>query len=362
MNIQELVNSMRADGYFSDLATDRAAQFGTRTRRYIGAELLPERTVRLNAFREGSIKWRPILAGASTRFSPPTLKGGAISETMLIELAEADIEREMTGEDYDALLAYLGSSSTMQAMASITNFVDTTINLAMAELNELWRWQAIVDAEVDLRGVNGYREAVPYPDPAGHRFAATVQWSDDANDPMEDIHAAAELLTDKGLQPARIIASRDVVSILTKNAKVKARAGVAVISSTGQIQGAIGRATLDTLNAIMAQDSLPNIETYDLQWRTQDGSGYFLPRGTFVMIASSGRDETLDLADAEPIVLRDTLGYTAIGRAAGQSAPGKVIHVEQYNDKPPRIKAQGWETVLPVILEPDAIAVVHTIS
>lgn len=362
MNLQELVNQMRADGYFSDLANDRAAQFGTRARRYIGAEILPERTVDKNAYRETAIKWRPILAGASTRFSPPTMRGGAISESMLIELAEADIQRELTGEDYDALLAYLGRSATMQAMASITSFVDTTINLAMAELNELWRWQAIVDAQIDLRGVNAYRETVDLPNPSGHRFAATVQWSDDANDPMTDIHAAAEVLTGKGLTPSRIICSRDVVSILTQNAKVKARAGVAVISPTGQIQGAIGRATLDTLNAIMAQDNLPVIETYDLQWRTQDGSGYFLPRATFVMLASTARDQTLDLADEEPLVLRDTLGYTAVGRAAGQAAPGKVIHVEQFSDKPPRIMAQGWETVLPVILEPEAITVIHTIS
>lgn len=362
MNLQALVNQMRADGYFDQLAGDRLAQFGTKTRRLIGAELLPERTVMKNAYRETGIKWRPVLAGASTRFSPPTLREGKISESMMIELAEADIERELTGEDLDALIEYLNRTMTMEAMASVTNFVDVTVNMAMAELNELWRWQAIVDAEVDLRGANGYRDTVAYPNPTGHRFTATVTWSDDADDPFDDIHAAAELMEGKGLRLARIICSRDVVTKMVKNANIKARGGIAVISSTGQIQGAVGRMTMDGLNALMAMDSLPPIETYDLQWRTQDETGYFLPRGTMVLIAGTGRDETLDLADDEPIVLRDTLGYTAIGRAAGQSNAGKVINVESFSDKPPRVRAQGWETTLPVILEPEAICVISGIA
>jgi hypothetical protein len=56
------------------------------------------------------------------------------------------------------------------------------------------------------------------------------------------------------------------------------------------------------------------------------------------------------------------LGYTAIGRGAGQASNGRVIRAEAFDNKPPRIEAEGWQTALPVITEPEALAVISSIS
>ncbi len=146
------------------------------------------------------------------------------------------------------------------------------------------------------------------------------------------------------------------------NDTVKSRVGVAVVNPSGQIVSAAGRASLAAINGALQADGLPAIELYDLQYRTQSGTDYFLKRDAFVMLATTGRDEEIDLGDSEPLVMQNTLGYTAIGRAAGQSDSGRVIRAEPKQDKPPRIEAEGWQTSLPVVTDPEAISVIKGIS
>jgi len=66
--------------------------------------------------------------------------------------------------------------------------------------------------------------------------------------------------------------------------------------------------------------------------------------------------------DSEDEILPDTLGYFAIGRPAGQNTPGRVTHLASFTNKPPRIEAEGWQTSLPVIVEPESIGVIHSIT
>jgi hypothetical protein len=171
----------------------------------------------------------------------------------------------------------------------------------------------------------------------------------------------ADLLAGKGMTVSRIITSRPVLSIMAANNTVKTRTGIAVVNTSGQITSAAGRATREAINGILQSDGLPPIELYDRQYRTQSGTEYFLPRDVMVMVATTGRDVEVDLGDTINF-FGDTLGYTAIGRAVGQSAPGRVLFAEPKGDKPPRIEAQGWQTSLPVITEPEAIAVITDIT
>lgn len=352
---------MRADGVFATLARNPRAQFGTPSRRYLGAELLPERMVEENAYREEDVRYRTVIANDGTRYSPAQKKDGDIVGSMLVELGNSDIAREFTSRQYDALLRMLQRNASMEAMVEITNWLDTTVNLALVELLEKQRWEAIVEAEVTRQGDNEYEEVVAYPNPANHRAAQSAAWSTDTTDIFEDIFAMADLLAGKGYTVSRMITSRAVLSIMAGNNTVKTRTGVSVVNASGQITAAAGRATLDAINGILGSDGLPPIETYDLQYRTQSGTGYFLPRDVFVLVATTGRDEDVDLGD-EVQFLGNTIGYTAIGRAAGQATPGRVIRAEAHEDKPPRIEAEGWQTALPVITEPEAIAVISDIT
>lgn len=364
-DLYALVTELMEDGTFARVASNPLAQFGMPARRYLGATLLPEQLVPDNMFREDAVKYRTVIANDGTRYSPAQKKGNELVGSFAVELAHQDIASEMTGRAYDALVKLIASGGqrpTMEGAAQIVNFVDTTINLALIEKTELQRWQAIVDASVPLSGDNGYSETVTYSNPTNHRAAAGGTWSSDSYDPFADILAMADLLAGKGYTVNRIITSRTVASILAGNDKVKARTGLPIVNVGGTISVSQSRATFDAINGALARDGLPPFETYDLQYRTQTGSAYFLDRDVFVLVGTTGRDATIDQADSEPVVMANTLGYTAIGRGVGQATPGRVIRSEAFSNKPPRIEAEGWQASLPVILEPEAIAVIHTIS
>ena len=360
-DIATLVNQLMTDGTVPTLALNTGAQFGIAPRTYLGAELLPERLVDENAYREEAIRYRTVIANDGTRYSPSQKKGAEILGSFLVELGNSDITTEFTARAYDALLRMLGTNITMDASAQLIDFLDRTVNLALVEKNEKQRWEAIVSASVVRTGDNAYTETVTYSNPASHRSAAGGTWSTDSYDPFDDILAKADLLASKGYTVGRIITSRTVLAILAGNDKVKARTGVATINASGQITATAGRASSSAINDALNRDGLPPLETYDLQYRTQTGTGYFLARTVFVMVATTGQDETLDMGDNERIV-NDTLGYVGVGRAAGQSAAGRVLRLESHSDKPPRVIGEGWQTSLPVITAPEAIAVITGIA
>ena len=67
------------------------------------------------------------------------------------------------------------------------------------------------------------------------------------------------------------------------------------------------------------------------------------------------------LGNGQVRLVENTIGYVGVGRAVGQRAPGRVVRVEAFNNKPPRIEAEGWQTTLPVIADPESIAVIKGI-
>ena len=261
-DILTLVKQMSDDGHFMQVASNPLAQFQAPNRRYFGAELLPERMVEENAYTEHQVSWRTIIANDGTRYSPVQKKGGDLVGSVKVELGESDIGRELTGREYDALLKLLDRQGDLQAMARILNWSDTTLNRALLEKSEVQRWQAIVNAEVLRQGDNGYQELVAFPNPAGHRVTPATPWSTDSYDPFADIFAMADLLYGKGFMVSRIITSRQVVSILANNDRVKARTNRIVVSPTGQISGAVGRAEISSINSALQADGLPAMELY----------------------------------------------------------------------------------------------------
>jgi hypothetical protein len=81
-----------------------------------------------------------------------------------------------------------------------------------------------------------------------------------------------------------------------------------------------------------------------------------------VAVAATGRDATFVSPDGNPLVLTNTLGYTGIGRPAGQSGPGRRVVVNAYETKPPRIEAEAWQTSFPVIQDPEGLYVMTSIT
>lgn len=361
MDIFTLAQSLLTDGTFQRVTGNPRAQFGLPGRRYIGAEILPERQVQLNAYREDQIKYRSVIANAGERYSPVQLKGGSLVGSFLVELAESDIGSIMTSRELDGLRRILNNGATLDAEARLINWMDVNINIPLIEYNERSRWQALVGSQVQLRGDNEYTENIDYVNPSGHRAAAGGSWSNDTYDPTVDIFAMADLLASKGHPVRRIIASRNVVSLLAGNDKIKTRTSRVVLNTSGQVTAAIGRVTVDEINTILGGDGLPPIEQYDLQYRTSTGVGRFLANNVMVFIGATGEQEQLDLGDVlEPI--DNVLGYVGVGIPAGQDGPGRALFTQTFRDKPPRIVAEGWQTSLPVITTPEAVAVITGIA
>lgn len=353
-DIATLIKQLTEDGEFRNLANNPLGQFGMAARRYIGAEILPVETREENAYTENGIKYKTIIANSGDRYSPAQIKGGEISGSMDVKFGNYDIARELTGRDLDGIIQLLNRNLDLNAASTLLDFVDKAVNLALFELEEKQRWEALVNAQVTMLGDNGYTEVVNYPNPAGHRVVAAEAWSNDANDPMDAIYPLIELADTKGFTISRIITGRTEASLLSNNAIMRNRSATNDYNTPG-------RATLSRINAINAEDGIPPIELYGLRYHTQTGTFPFLPPGTMLFIAETGRDQTIDLGDEERII-PNTLGYFGRGRPVGESGPGLVVRSWFFDDKPPRVKNEGWGTGLPVIAEPEAVFAITGIS
>ena len=361
MDLLTFLRRLKDRGDLGILASDARAQFGMGPRQYLGATLLPERLVAENAYREYDIRFTTNIANDSTRYSPVQLKrGGDASGSFLVELGHQNIGSELSAGDYDALLEILnrgGANPDIEGAAQIIAWSDITINQALIQRTEVQRWQAIVSAQVSRVGDNGYLEPFVYPNPTGHRVVAGGVWSNDAYDPYLDIAAMQEMLEDKGKRVIRIVTSGKIARILQRNTKMVQRFGPFRTVGTTVYTGNM---TPVELNAGMQASGLPPIETYDQTYEDSVATQRFLPQGVFVFLCATGRDVALDVAN-ESRYLPDTQGYTAIGRAAGEAAPGRIIRVD-YDDDPPHLEGRGRQASIPVLTDPESLAVISSIS
>lgn len=361
MDIGTMVRRLIDQGTLRTTANNRRAQFGTRTQPMVLATVLPERLVRENGYREDSIRYRTIVANDGTRYSPVQKKKGAITGSMDVILHDQDTGSEFTSHEYDALIGMLGEGRDMEAMASFVNWFDTIITRGLVIKSELQRWQALVNAKVVRTGDDNLYEEIPYSNPAGHRVAAGGSFADPLVDPIEMIRERVQFLANKGYVVRRIFAPSIIANAILGNAKVKEQLGRVVFTPAGAQIGVSGPATLDDVNGLLGRDGIPAIEKHDQQYNTSTGSKFFLDRATMLFVSTTGRTENVDLGDGVVEPIEDVLGYTAIGRAAGQATAGRVGRAEPFDNKPPRVEAEGWQTSAPVVIEPEAVATLHTI-
>jgi hypothetical protein len=365
MDIASMVGQMTRDGSVRRIVRNRAAQFGPPTAPLLGATILPARDVPENAYTDDQVRYRSFVANDATRYSPPALKKGVLVGSVDVKLLEADIGSEMTAQDLDAVIRYLERNMTMQAVASITNFLDSTVNRPLEQLREKHRWEAIENAQIVRVGISGYAETISLSNPTGHRASAAGAWSNNANDPMADVFNRRALLTSKGFRVNRIVTTLSVMNIMSLNAIMRSRAGTISLNVGGGLAVNSGAATFDQIGAIFAANGLPRPEMYDEVYHDQLGTKRYISDDVMIFVGTTGRSESVNVGTDAEITLEllpNVLGYYGVGRAAGQSDSGRVALSRFFEDKPPRIETQGWETSAPVILEPEAIATITGIA
>ncbi len=374
MDLMSFVAQLERDRVFEVLVNNPQAQLGTTEQPYVGASIMPERQVPENMYRESSVRYMTTIAGWGTRYSPVQRRDvGELYASFAVELGEQDIGADFTSRDYDALIEMLNSISgtaatnnpqMLAAANAVFNWADVRLMRGILDLNERDRWSCMIAAQVVGYASNGTTFTINYANPANHRAAAGGVWSNNSYDPMTDIFAMADVLISKGYTPSRILTSTPVIRKLQGNTKIKEAAGLpfgAIVPSGAAVIGP-RLVDLDNLNGFFQRNGLPAIEPYDRRYRDGTGLHRFIGDNNFVMLSTTGRDESVIPITGGVINLPNTTGYYAIGRAAGQSSPGRVLRVTPFYDKPPRLEGQCWQTGLPVFTEPESITVITGIS
>ena len=374
MDLLELIKQIIAAGLLDRLATNPAAQFGTEAEQFLGATLLPEQGVEGNVVEDESIRYRSIIANDAARYSPVQLKeGAAMFGSMLAKLAESDVGKEFTAQQYDQLRKLLLRGGTMEAQARFLGWLDQEVNLALLRINEKHRWNAIENASVTRLGDNGYTETVSYPDPSGHRRQIAADWeavtsgvSD--NDPFDDLFGILEDARDENVVFIRTIMSSKVQFKLLRNTLVKDRSQYGSVGFIPPNDGILrGPMAVPALTSLFQSQGFPAPEVFDGVYHDfNETTGApethrYLGEEKIVFVGATGQGQEIVPEEGDPFFVGNTVGYTAIGTPAGQDAPGRVLSVEVIgNKKPPRIEVEGWQSSLPLITSGEKLFVLDT--
>jgi hypothetical protein len=403
VNLQELLQALRDTGDYTRLRLDVMAQFGSEGAPYLGAELLPEQLRDQNSYTEQQVRYMTQIANAGSSYSPAQLNtGGRVFGEFKVSFGNTNVADQITANEYDKLMKLVllsteggNDNATLQALTSVLRFLDRNIREPMLMLNELYRWQAIIDGVVRRRGSNGYSEDVVYPVLPGHRVtvpggtvAAPAGWYNEtvgpgAYDAASDLFAAQRFLARKGYRVNRLISDYEAAWAFLRNPAVVNRvSGQTIVNDLGgSSQRIVGNASMESVNSMLLGNMLPRWEIYDRSYNyrsttsttsTQIETARFLERlvgGTrthaVVLLCSTGRSEDLiDFGDRSSlpnagVTLANTLGYYGIGKVAGQPTSGRHLYENVIEKHPGGLYAECIQEGLPVITEPEAYMVIN---
>lgn len=374
----QFYQELATDNYFERLALNPAAQFGTESEPFLGATLLPEMMRDENSYEETQVRYRTLPALDNTRYSPAQLQeSGHLIGTFRVDLGHTDIAAQLTGEDHDGLVKLLSrDGGDIEAVASAIGWADRSLVRPHLIKNEIQRWEAIIKGSVTRKGSNGYMETVDYHKPAGHRpevpggtTGAPAGWFSKTYDLLSDIHAGINKLESLGFSVTGMYCDYETFNLVRGNDSIKEQAYMVTVNDSGQIQSRTGRLSREQVASVLRDESGNgnlNFQVYNLGYRTPTEFKRFINAGAtdrlyFVLIANTGKDYSIDIGDQRTIDLGNTLGYYAIGRNVGQTAPGRTIHTEVSEKKPQGLYGEAYQTGLPVVTEPDAIYVIQVL-
>jgi len=357
MDLLGLVKQLEKD--FNVVANNPMLQFESDGQQLVFSSLLPERTVLQNSYRENNIQFRTMIANASTRYSPPIKKGKALTGSVAVELGESDIASELAMHAYEALNMALQQNATQEGIATLIRWFDTTVSQPLALLREKERADAITKGYYERTGANGLYEMVRYPSFPGHRVvlpsgttATPAGLYDPAFDLLGLLKQKKRLMEDKGFRIGRILINPTVQDLILGLDQVKAY-GMTRFDTGSTVVNLPLATESETIRAAFASIGLPIPEVVDSGYTDEDGYHKFMG-DQIILVSNTNRQQVVEGLD-KPLVLYNTLGYTAIGTATGQLTPGIATYVEAHAGKQARIEATGWQTTFAVLESPDAV-------
>ncbi|AZV57931.1 major capsid protein [Clostridium sp. AWRP] len=184
-----------------------------------------------------------------------------------------------------------------QAVNQIYNDVDNMINSVKTRI-EAMRMEVITTGKLNINE-NGVKISIDYGTPAAQQ--GTTDWTSADAKILEDIYNWTDkVVQNVGYTPTRAVTSKSVLNLLLTDVSI--RKAIFGINADRLV-------TKDMLNQLLSSMDLPQIATYDSQYRTQGNDGKYIVKryfedGKFVLLPDSKLGDTVYGLTAEEIELR----------------------------------------------------------
>jgi hypothetical protein len=184
-----------------------------------------------------------------------------------------------------------------QAINQIYNDVDNMVNSVKTRI-EAMRMEVITNGKLNINE-NGVKTSIDYGTPKTQQ--STTDWTAADAKILEDIYNWTDkVVQNVGCTPTRAVTSKSVLNLLLTNMAIKK--AVFGIDADRLL-------TKDMLNQLLSSMDLPQIATYDSQYRTQGNDGKYIVKryfedGKIVLLPDGKLGDTVYGLTAEEIELR----------------------------------------------------------
>lgn len=184
-----------------------------------------------------------------------------------------------------------------QAINQIYNDVDNMVNSVKTRI-EAMRMEVITTGKLNINE-NGVKTSIDYGTPKVQQ--STADWTSTDAKILDDIYNWTDkVVQNVGCTPTRAVTSKSVLNLLLTNMAI--RKAVFGINADRLL-------TKDMLNQLLSSMDLPEIATYDSQYRTQGNDGKYVVKryfedGKFVLLPEGKLGDTIYGLTAEEIELR----------------------------------------------------------
>lgn len=239
------------------------------------------------------------------------------------ELALIKRKRKLSEKEIIRLETPRNDAEEKEAISRIYNDVDYLQDSVLTRA-EAMRGEALSTGKLSINE-NGYKADIDYGVPKEHKN--TFTWSGSSSDILSDMDSSVDrIVKDTGFTPTRALTSKKILSFILRDEKI--RKAVFGVNSDKLL-------TRQELNAFLKTQDLPQIATYDAQYRLLNANGKYdakryFTESAFVFMPDGTMGETLFGLTSEELALRKKEGVDI-------SEIGNVI-IEQYATNDPVAK------------------------
>ncbi|MGK7899078.1 MAG: hypothetical protein AB4372_37040 [Xenococcus sp. (in: cyanobacteria)] len=362
-NILTIVHKIRDNDHLNIYTRDPMAQFGDfiSSLYYLGTAYLPDLvSQRGNEYTEEDINFRVVAADDSEQYGTPQAKGRTEHTYLKVEFGNIDALRRLEAWQIDALNRILKRDGEEAATIQLTQFLRNLGEFALKDKRELKRWECLRNGYGIYRtSGNIERQEGHYSPPSTHRFDSPIDISNPAENPLEVIELAVQVLRDAGYAAESMVSRDRVKRGLANNPNTKESASHLTVTSSLELAYNKIRNPDKYLDPYLSSSELPPLITYDAFTFTQKEQKWYLEDDELFVFGRTPRKYPIIHPQQGRLLTFNSLGYFGIGECQNQTTAGDVIKLKVHDDgKPDYVEVISDSMSGPVIQDPEAVVVV----